>query len=198
MQFLPVYRRWLQIGEDGSSMNWIVLFFLVFGLMVLWLVVKAMKAGPRQVSDTDLDRARPLVRITTDAPGDGWQNLGSRTQADGISLRFDHDDDPQAEATLLVPERERGGPSSFGHVLTVRLTNTFETHHVHASGFVFRVRLRGDATVAGKEVRIQMKVSGGKRPYGGQIENDDDTDAAVGGWIEFEWAEVLELYGRGR
>lgn len=30
-------------------------------------------------------------------------------------------------------------------------------------------------------------------PYGGRIRNDDDTDAAVGGWIEVEWAEVLRV-----
>lgn len=31
------------------------------------------------------------------------------------------------------------------------------------------------------------------RPIGGRIENDDDTAAAVGDWIEVEWAGILEL-----
>lgn len=178
-------------------MTWIIVFLAFFGLMVLILIVRAKQAGPWRVSQVDLDRARPLIRVTAHDPGDGWQQLGSKTRAEGLNLRFDHDDDPQAEATLFVPAPERGRRgNTFGHALTIRLTDAFETHHVQTSGFVFRVRLRGDAAVAGKEVRILMKVSAGKRPYGGQIENDDDTDAAVGGWIEVEWAEILELSGR--
>jgi hypothetical protein len=30
-------------------------------------------------------------------------------------------------------------------------------------------------------------------PVCGQVENDDDTDAAVGGWIEFDRVEVLQV-----
>ncbi len=181
-------------------MTWVIAFFAVFGIAVLLLVLQAKKAGPRQVPGADIDSGRTVVRVTAAEPGAGWQELGSKTRVDGINLRFDHNDDPQAQATLLVPERDRGGRNTFTHNLTVALTDTFETHHVHTAGYVFRVRLRGDAAVAGKEVKIQMKVSGDGKAYGGHIENDSGkrragaaSKAAVGGWIEIEWAEVLQL-----
>jgi hypothetical protein len=175
-------------------MVWVYVFAGVFGLAALSLIYRARKAGPRQVSAEVLARGRPVVRITADDPGEGWQETGSKTQADGLNLRFDHDDDPQAEATLLVPEFERASRSNtFSHVLTIDLSKDWETHHLHTSGYVFRVRLRGDSAVAGKQVRLKMVVGSDGRPYGGRIENDDDTDAAVGGWIEVEWAEVLRV-----
>jgi hypothetical protein len=73
----------------------------------------------------------------------------------------------------------------------VRLGPDFETHHVHTSGYVFQVSLRGTEPMVGKEVRIQMHVGRDGKPVCGRVENDDDTDAAVGGWIEFESVEVL-------
>ncbi len=57
--------------------------------------------------------------------------------------------------------------------------------------------MRGTGPVVGKEVRIQMRVAGDGAPIGGQVENDDDTDAAVGGWIEFEEVEVLQVGSGG-
>ena len=175
-------------------MVWVWVFAGVFGLAVLFLIHRARQAGPRQVSDEVLARGRSVVRVTVADPGEGWQEAGRRTQAEGLNLRFDHDDDPQAEATLLVPEFERASRSNtFSHVLTIDLSNSWETHHVHTSGYVFRIRLRGDSVVAGKQVQLRMVVGSDGRPYGGRIENDDDTDAAVGGWIEVEWAEVLRV-----
>ena len=53
--------------------------------------------------------------------------------------------------------------------------------------------MRGTGPVVGKEVRIQMHVANKGRPHGGRVENDDDIDAAVGGWIEFEEVDVLEV-----
>ena len=47
--------------------------------------------------------------------------------------------------------------------------------------------------MVGREVRIQMVVDRDGRPVGGRMENDDDTDAAVGDWIEVEWAELLRV-----
>jgi len=58
---------------------------------------------------------------------------------------------------------------------------------------VFQVSLRGAPGVIGKEIRIKMVVRKGSEPVGGQIENDDDTDAAVGDWIEIERAAIIQL-----
>lgn len=175
-------------------MQWVVGFFAVFGLMVLWLVFQARRAGPRQLKDELLRRGRPIVSATREDPGPGWAGLGSKTTANGLDLRFDHDDDPQAEATLFVPGREGDRPTaSLANRITVDLEQDWETHHVHTSGYAFQVRLRGTGAVVGRQTRIQMVVDGKGDPVGGRIENDDDTRAAVGDWIEVESAEVLRI-----
>ena len=166
-------------------------FVVVFGLLILWLFIQAKRAGPLTLSDMDLRRAVSIKRADVNNPGDGWSHLGSLTTADGLNLRFDHDDDPKAEASFVIEDRKL--VSSLGQRITVRLTDTFETHHVHTRGDVFRVRLRGTGPVIGREVRIQMHVFGDGKPRCGRVENDDDTDAAVGGWIEFEEIEVLQV-----
>jgi hypothetical protein len=172
-------------------------FLGAFGLLVAFLVWRAAKAGPRQLSPVDLGRARSVLSATREAPGEGWQALGSRTEARGLDLCFDHDDDPQAEATLLAPEDIRTKKrSTFGHARTVRLGEEVEEHHVHTSGWVFRARLRGTGAVVGRDVRLLMIVGSDGRPLGGRIENDDDTDAAVGDWIEVEAAELLQVRGK--
>ena len=174
-------------------MGWVGAFFGAFGLMIVYLVIQARKAGPRELSDMDLRRGVVVRRATPDDPGTSWDKLGSRTTAEGLRLRFDHDDDPQAEASFLVGDSERRSSTTLANRKTVRLAEEFETHHVHTRGYVFQVRLRGAGPVVGKEVRIQMHVDGNGEPFCGRIENDDDTDAAVGGWIEFEFVEVLEV-----
>ena len=113
----------------------------VIVLLIAYLVVQAKRAGPPRLPDADLARATVIASATADAPGHGWSNLGSKTSADGLELRFDHDDDP----------------------------------------------------VVGKQVKLLMHVEGNGTPFGGGVENDDDTDAAVGGWIEFESVEVLKV-----
>ena len=134
--------------------------------------------------------------MTRDEPGGGWQHLGKKTTARGLDLKFDHDDDPWAEAILLAPGVGEPRRNTLAHRLTVRLGSDFATHHVHTSGYAFRVRLRGTGLVVGKEVLIMMKVDRDGSPYGATIENDDDTDAAVGDWIEIEWAEILRVRNR--
>ena len=168
-------------------------FLVVFGLTIVWVVFQARRAGPRILDEPDLRRAVTIKRGDADNPGDGWTKLGKLTTADGLRLKFDHDDDPQAEASFMV--EERNVINALGQRLTVRLTDDFETHHVHNRGYVFRVRLRGTGPVVGKEVRIQMHVHGDGKPYCGKVENDDDTDAAVGGWIDFEEIEILQVGG---
>ena len=64
---------------------------------------------------------------------------------------------------------------------------------MHTAGYVFQIRLRGTGQVVGRQMRIQMMVDGDGKPVGGRIENDDDTRAAVGDWIEVASAEVLEI-----
>lgn len=175
-------------------MNPLALFFGAFGLMVLYLVYIAKKAGPRTVTDLDIQRGRTLVRISSDDSGAGWDKLGSKTTANGVHLRFDHDDDPQAEAILLAPADERSDSGNgYANRKTVDLTDTFQTHHVHTSGYVFQIRMRGTGGVIGRQVRLQMHVTTDGRPARGQIENDDDTRAAVGDWIEVEFAEIVEV-----
>lgn len=170
------------------------IFAVVVALAVLYLIVQVRKSGPAQLSDSELSLARVVHRWTRDHPGDGWQGLGSRTSAEGLNLRFDADDDPEAEATLILPGAK--GDSGMCNMTTVRLGADFETFHTHTAGHVFRIRMRGTGTVVGREVRLLMKVGAGGQPYGGRIENDDDIDAAVGGWIEVEWAEILRTRGR--
>jgi len=175
----------------------VLAFLVVFGLMVLWLIRLGVKVGPRRLSETDLRRSLPVYRVTTDEPGEGWAELGKKTTARGLDLRFDHDDDPWARAVMPVPEEIRAEARSVGNNVTVRLAPDFTEEHVHTQGWVFRISLRGTGGVVGKEVRLQMNVGKDGRPYGGVLENDDDDDAAVGDWIEVAWAEVLEAPGRG-
>lgn len=160
--------------------------------MIVYAIVQAVRAGPPQLSDEKLQRALPVLRVTPDEPGPGWQDLGKETRADGLKLRFDADDDPWAEATLVLPGAQKARPT-LAHKRTVTLGAEFETHHVHTRGYVFRIRLRGTGTVVGKQTQIAMVVGKGDEPYGGRVENDDDTDAAVGGWIEVESAEILRV-----
>ena len=169
---------------------------IIVGIVVLviaYLVVQAKRAGPPRLPDADLARATVLASATADAPGHGWSNLGSKTTADGLKLKFDHDDDPEAEATFLVNPSVTKKRNSLSLRTAVRLGSDFQTHHVHTRGHVFRVRMRGTGPVVGKQVKLLMHVEGNGTPFGGGVENDDDTDAAVGGWIEFEKVEVLRV-----
>ncbi|MEN8375033.1 MAG: hypothetical protein ABFS34_06235 [Gemmatimonadota bacterium] len=177
--------------------GWFVGGFLVLlGLSVVALVRAKMKAGATTADPAMLERGRTLLRRTSDDPGPGWDLTGSATQARGLDLRFDHDDDPQAEATMLAPGRSGRASNLLTNINTIHLPADFEDHHVHTSGYVFRVRLRGTGAVIGREVRLGMLVDGKGAAHGGRIENDDDTDAAVGDWIELQGAEILELPGR--
>ena len=45
----------------------------------------------------------------------------------------------------------------------------------------------------GRQTRVQMVVDGSGNAIGGRIENDDDTRAAVGDWIEVDRVAVLEI-----
>lgn len=167
-------------------------FLVLFVLLIVYLAVQTKRAGPRQLSEVELARAVVVQKATADDPGTAWSQLGSKTTADGLNLKFDHDDDPQAEASFLVSGAERPLQNGMANRLTVRLEADFETHHVHTMGYVFRVRMRGTGPVVGKEVRIQIHVYGDRTPWKAMIENDDDTDAAVGGWIEIESLEILQ------
>ena len=60
-----------------------------------------------------------------------------------------------------------------------------------SDGF-WRTQLGADPGVIGRSLTLDGT------PYAGRIENDDDTDAAVGDWIEIESLEVLELSRRWR
>ena len=180
--------------KGRCQMPWVAGFFAAFGLVVVWLVLQARKAGRRTLPDGLLARGRTVLRVERDAPGPGWGKLGNKTTVRGLDVRFDHDDDPQAEATLLVSEHSgEGSNSTLANSLTVDLEEEFVSHHVHTAGFVFRIRLRGTGKVVGRQTRIQMVVDGSGRPVGGRIENDDDTRAAVGDWIEVESAEILKI-----
>lgn len=168
-------------------------FVALFFLVVAYLVIQTRRAGPPQLTEGELESATVVASATRDAPGPGWTELGSKTTADGLRLRFDHDDDPQAEALFPADPGGATKTSSLAHKRTVRLGADPETHHVHTRGYVFRVRMHGTGAVIGKQVQIQMRVAGDGTPIGGQIENDDDTDAAVGDWIEIEKVEILRV-----
>lgn len=178
-------------------MIYILGFAGAFVLLIVYLMAKSAQAGPLQLSGSDLERAIPVVRVTADRPGPGWQELGSRTTADGLNLKFDHDDDPEAEATLLAPDHQRSRGAMFSPRLTVRLGSDFETFHVHNRGWVFRASVRGTGKAVGKEILAMMKVRGNGSAYGGTVENDDDIDAPVGDWIQFAWAEILRVEDGG-
>jgi hypothetical protein len=170
---------------------WVLGFLGVFGLCVVLVVRQALRAGPRVLEESALRAARTLVRRTRAAPGPGWEQTGSCTETRGLDLRFESDDDPEARARLFAPdsggERAR---STLANALTVTLTDRFATHHVHTAGSIFHISLRGTGGVVGKQVRLMMAVDARGAPCHGRIENDDDTDAAVGDWIEVEWAEL--------
>jgi hypothetical protein len=170
-------------------MGWIAASVaLLFG----YLFVLVKRAGPKEIDPMRLARGTTIRRAKLGAGEDIWSMPGSRTTVDGMRVRFDADDDPQAEATFLAnPASPKKNPAS--NILTVRLGADFETRHVHTRGHVFRVRLRGTGAVVGKEVRLLMRVNADGTPYGGGIENDDDIDAAVGDWIEFEEVEILRV-----
>jgi hypothetical protein len=161
-------------------------------LLIVWVFVLTRRAGPAHLSDAQLERANVLHRWTADGPRPSWEGVGSATTVDGLRIRFDSDDDPAAEATLVVPGGRKGG-LGVAQRIPVTLGADFQTYHAHTAGHVFRLSMRGTGPVVGKEVIIMMKPGAGGRPYGGRIENDDDTDAAVGGWIEIEWAEILQV-----
>lgn len=165
-----------------------------FVLFVLYAVRMERLVGPKQVDAAALKRGVTLRSVGRDDAGSPWDDLGSKTTARGLDLLFEHDDDPQARAVLRVPGGPEKKPATLvTNTVVVRLTADFETHHVHSAGYVFRVRLRGTGPVVGREVQIQMPVAGRNRPFGGRIENDDDHDPAVGGWIEIESMEILEV-----
>lgn len=170
------------------------LFAIAFAAFLIFLFIQTRRAGPVQVEESAIRSGRIIREVRREDAGNPWGKLGIKTSANGLDLKFDHDDDPQAEATLYVPGLDAGYTGGgFSTPFTVRLTEAFRTHHAHNSGFVFQVSLRGAPGVIGKEIRIKMVVRKGSEPVGGQIENDDDTDAAVGDWIEIERAAIIQL-----
>ena len=174
-------------------MSWVIGFGVLFGLCVLMIINNARRAGRRELSAEQLSRSRQILSVTVAQPGAGWQRLGRLTTADGLNLKFDHNDDPQAEAMLLAPGVDpQHRVSNFANTLPIQLSATFQTFHVHTAGYIFKLRARGTGKVVDKTTRIQMVISTRTgEPVGGKIENDDDDDAAVGDWIEVESAEIL-------
>lgn len=172
-------------------MNPASILLIAFAAIVVWFVIQTKRAGPRQVDDLVLARAVSVRSVAAPEAGEVWALLGSETTAEGLNLRFDHDDDPQAEASFMV--EDRSVKNSLANRMTIRLSDAFKTHHVHTRSYVFRVSVRGTGAVVGKEIRIVMRVHGDGKPFCGRVENDDDTDAAVGDWIEFENVEVLHV-----
>lgn len=167
------------------------------GAFLAWFVVSAIrysiKAGPAELPPEALARARAVRRL--EAGGrEAWDSLGKATVARGLDLRFDHDDDPRAQAWLLLPEAPRQKPGTLGaQARTVTLSETFDTYHVHSMGHVFRIEMRGTGGAVGKEVRLHMWHERGGVPYGATISNDDDYDGPVGQWIEVRSAELLKV-----
>jgi len=175
-------------------MSFLTIAAVVFALLIVVMLIQSAKAGKSVVSEDAIRKGSLVCAITPESPGEGWQELGIKTTARGLDLRFDHDDDPQASATLLFPGYDLSlNRSRFGQSRTITLTSAFATHHVQNSGYVFRVSLRGTGDVIDRQVRIKMVIDGKKEPFGGSIENDDDTAAAVGDWVEVERAELLKL-----
>ncbi len=165
-----------------------------FALFVILLVVGGSKAGPRSVDEDRLATARPVLRLTRDAPGHGWQVLGSHTEARGLDLRFTDDDDPRAQAWLLLGDRTKAPGTYIANRQDATLTDEFTAHHVHAAGYVFRASLRaGEPAVLGRTVVLEMAMGGKGKAVGASIENDDDRDPAMDGWIEVESLEILKL-----
>lgn len=170
-----------------------VWFLAGFAVLVAWIVFKTRQAGSPQVSDAALASARPLARISRDSPGPGWQKLGSRTTTRGLDIRFDADDDPEAEATHILESAPSRTGAMFAPRHPVRLTGDWSEHHVHTRGYVARIRLRGTGQAVGRQVMFMMKVAGNGEPWGVTLENDDDREPAMGDWIEVESVEVLKL-----
>lgn len=171
----------------------VVALVALFGLVVAYFVAQIKKAGPQRLSDRDLARGVVVRKSTRERPEPGWGGLGKKTTARGLDLRFDHDDDPQAEASYFADGAEARKGSSFANGVEVRLTASFETHHVHTSGHVFRVRVRGTEPVIGRSVKMKMHVFNDGSARCGRVENDEQARPAVGGWIEFESVELLKV-----
>jgi hypothetical protein len=175
--------------------SFLTAFLVVLGVCVLLLARGAQKAGKRQLRSEEMAWARTLLAVSQESPGDGWQRLGSLTSSNGLNLKFDHNDDPQAEAMIFAPgASDDTTRSRLSNRVTIELPEEFTTFHVHTAGYVFRVRAKGTGGVVGKEICLKMAVNPRTlEPVGGIIENDDDTDAAVGDWIEIESAEILQI-----
>lgn len=176
-------------------MSWTAVLLAIPVVFVILVVYAKARAGRSQLSEDELRSARVLMDLSPDDPDVVWQELGSLTTCRALDLKFDHDDDPQAEATLLAPGAVPRPGSLISNVVEVRLGAEFETHHVHTAGYAFRVCLRGTGGVVDKITRIKMMVDGHGRPYGARMENDDGEadQAAVGDWIEIKRAEILEI-----
>ncbi len=174
-----------------------VTFILVMvGLAILWLIRLGFKLGPAQLDKRVLARTRTIVKLTVKHPGEGWETLGSMTEARGLDLKFEHDNDPEAQALFIVPQSlggSLGQGNTFCNSSTVTLGHEMADYHTHSAGFVFRVRMKGTGGVAGRKTVIQMVVDSSDRPVGGRIENDPKHDPAVGDWIVIESMEVLKV-----
>ena len=168
-------------------------FAVFFLAVVAWAVHTSRRLGPSTANAEEIVRGTVLLSATQ---GDGvtWHRLGAATQAQGLWLLFNADDDPAAEATMLLP----GVPDdtrAMANLRRVQLSAEYATEVVTSSGHAFVVRLRGTGKVVGRYVKIQMRVDLAGQPLGVQIENDDSTryPPAVGDWIEISSIAVVRL-----
>lgn len=165
----------------------------ILALLIIMALLLGRKAGAPTLSETQLHSATRLLAIGSSDTEATWHELGSRTHARRLDLKFDHDDDPKAEATLRLPDANSDNIGKVSNRVVVTLTDTFQTVHVHTMGYVFQVSLRGTGAVVDKQVIIKMMVDTKGNPFGARIENDDDTDAAVGDWIEIRDIKILQV-----
>lgn len=174
------------------TFTWIFIALVVLGF--LHLVRSTRRAGPKDLDAAELRSATLLHRVTADSPGEGWTHLGAGTSAEGLRLLFHAEDDPAASATLEAPREHRSSRrSSYWNGRSVELGEDYEIFHVHTAGHIFRVRLRGEAGIAGRHVQLLMVVGSDGRPVGGRIENEKHDHPAIGGWIDVDSAELLAI-----
>ena len=168
-------------------------FILTFGLGIAVSYRNAKKLGPKQIAPEALRSARVVILLHNGDSTSTWTKVGSATSVDGLSVRFDAADDPAAEAQLHIGAKAFPATGLISNKVLVSLQPEYTDAHVHSAGYVALLSVRGTPHVVGRKIKLKMRVTRDGSPHSVCIENEDDLDPAIGGWIEIRRLAVLQL-----
>lgn len=169
------------------------IIFVLFGLAIGLALWTGRKLGRPTRSKEEVARGRVIGQYHS--PHDTWHELGTETRAEGLDLFFNADDDPAAQATIMLTE-SKDKKMLVANNVSVPLTADFQTHISASGSYAAVVELRADPGVVGRSVNVQMLVSPDGAPIGVRIENDDEHDPAIGDWIRITRIAIVELAKR--